>query len=349
MPSLMRATLERSGFTEVPLLAKSLVSSLLENGMFTQVFPVGFWDGTGTVILEPSVQVDPLFVPLSGSVTTPTSWRLALTVTEEMKITVNIATALQLQNDGTIARANWGGETKNPGEFLFLDRSHLDELAAPTYPMSYLISISDHGLFLGIWDQSTDEWQDENNYISPAFRWFVVQRPVSHDLGNVLVTGQEPVMCVYTVIERGLVALRDSVLPLETDVEINGVYYRMATAQFHRKFTVREKDVFRPSLTRPADSNSEDSGAVLNSSNQVAISEDHRYIITVPKGLNTSRYAYTHELDMIASTSADVIGHTSVVDVPNYGTEYRYKAMPANRTRNTGMRILARVVPTITP
>lgn len=361
MPTQIRDTRERIGFIDCASMAMSLVSDLLENNLFTQVFPATAWNGTGPVILEPTTQVDVLYTkPDPGRGINPTSWRLALTV-DGRKLICNVATSLQLQDDGTVARATWDAEAKNPGEFVLVDRTHLDSLGEPIYPMSYHYSVSDHGLFVGVWDQSTDEFQDEKNYISPAFRWFVVQRPVTHDTGEVYVGGHQPVFCVYTVIEQGLVQIRDSQMPnlpqkgatatagSNFDVEINGAFYRKATAQFHRRFTVREKDVFRPSLPKPADINSEDGNAILNSTFQVSIAEDHRYVVTIPKGLNTSRFSYTHELDMIAFTSADVVGHTSVLDVPTYGATYRYKAMPANRTRNTGMRILSRVKPDTTP
>lgn len=360
MPTLIRDTFERVGYTDNVALMTAIVSDLTEKGLFTQVFPATAWDGTGAVILEPTAQVDVLFVkPDPARGIAPTSWRLAFSI-DSNKVIANVATSIQLQDDGTVARATWDAEAKNPGEFVLVDRSHLDVLGQSVYPMSYAYSISDHGLFLGIWDQSTDEYQDERNYVSPSFRWFAVQRPVAHDTGEVMVTGHQPVFCVYTVIEEGMVALRDSQIPnvapktgatagSNFDVEINGVFFRKAIAQFHRRFTVREKDVYRPSLAKPADMNSEDGNAILNSTYQVSISEDHRYVVTIPKGLNTTRFSYPQELDMIAFTSADVVGHTSVVDVPTYGATYRFRAMPANRTRNTGMRILCRVKADTTP
>ena len=366
MSTLIRDSLERVGFTSNAVLMTAVVSDLLSKGLFVKVFPTGAWTGNGTVILEPTSQVDALYVKpnMAGGIT-PTSWRLAFTVLGQQVI-ANIATSLQLQDDGTVARATWDAEIKNPGEFVLIDRQHLDILGESVYPMSYTYSVSDHGLFLGIWDQSTDEYQDENNYISPNFRWFVVQRPVEHDTGAVFLGGYQPVFCVYTTIEKSFAPLRDSQLPyLEKenanspntnnghntsfDIEVNGAFFREATVQCHRKFVVREKDIFRPSLAKPADMNTEDGNAILNSNYQVSISEDHRYVVTIPKGLNTSRFSYPHELDMIAFTSADVIGHTSSVEVPTYGNTYKYRAMPANRTRNTGMRILCRVKSDTTP
>lgn len=388
MPSYMRDFNERVGIVDNVTLVQGIVADLRKDGYLTQVFPQEDWTGLGPVILEPSTQVDFLYTkPNAEAGINPTSWRIAFWLDEE-KVMVNVATSLQLMDDGTIARATWDAEAKNPGEITFVDRSHLDSTGQAVYPMTSTVSISDHGIFIGVWDHSTDEYQDENNYISPSFRWINVQRAVTHDTGNVYLDGHQPVFCVYTVMEKGYFPLRESQLPYlapassgsstggttnvgtggasgggssvsppgvqqqpsgpDYDIQVGDVIYRKATGQMHRRFVVRERNIYRPSLSRPADQNTEDVNAILNSSYQVSIAEDQRYVVTIPKGLNTTRFSYTHELDQIAFTSADVIGHTSILDVATYGTTYRYRAMPANRTRNTGMRILCRVLPTTT-
>jgi hypothetical protein len=86
----------------------------------------------------------------------------------------------------------------------------------------------------------------------------------------------------------------------------------------------------------------EDSRAIINPMNQVAITEDNKYVITFPNGLNTPRFAYTHELDIIATTSADVVSQWSEVPLTVYGeTAPRvYKSMCANGPNNTGLRIM---------
>ena len=97
----------------------------------------------------------------------------------------------------------------------------------------------------------------------------------------------------------------------------------------------------------PADVTTEDGNAILNAHRQVATSEDNKYVITIPKGLNTTRYAYTHELDMIGYTSADVIGEGTEVDLPLYEGEFKFRALAANRQRNTGMRICIVLITTL--
>lgn len=373
MATNMLYTNELGGYTAVATLMKDIVADMVANG-FTQIFPASPYDGNGTVILEPTIAVDPLWAePTPGK--NPTSWRIAFTTSGD-KVKANVATSVQLMDDGTIAKANIPSEPHNAGNIIgvldpatpaeadkatFIDRSNLTGIAGAVYPMSYMLSISDHGVFLSVWDQSSDENQSEETVISPAFRWILIQRPVSHTDGSTYVTGRAPVFCVYTVFEgsKNIARLDTDDLGM-SDVmarKVDGVYYRdiEVKAQLHRKFVVREADILKPSLPRPADQNVEDSAAILNSNYQVAVSEDNRYIITIPKGLNTMRYAYTHELDMLAYTSADVIGQWNEIDLDVYAdadgnkSKYTYKSLLANRIKNTGMRILTRVKKTEVP
>lgn len=359
-------------FTKVTDIAKDIVKKLTENG-FDLKFPTPpiAYDGTGKAILEPSEMVDPL------RATKPT-WRIAITPDDtEETIKLNIATPTQIKDDGSIAAptiTGWANEFteiadgttikkvhKNPGEIpLFVDRRHLkssDFDFGAAYPMSYALTVSDHGVFLAIWDNGFDEYQNEFDNYSPAFRWVVIQRPVDNQTGEPLIEGRAPVFCVYTIIDKGFLQptadykLYQGGTP--TGVSTTpppsikyGEYYvilRDVTAQFHYKFVVCEEDVYRPSLMTLADMSQPDSNPIINSSQQVSISEDNKYVVTIPKGLNTTRYAYTHELDMIAYTSADVIGMLTEVELPLYGNSYKYKALIANRLKNTGMRILYRV------
>lgn len=350
MPTVIRSTVQKDGFTNVRELAISLVSQLTTKG-FNQVFPVGAYNGVSSVILQPNSDIDPLYDP-TASAANSQSWRLAITVDGE-SIHINVATSLQLLDDGTIAKATWASEPATPGEILnFVDRRDFVGVTGSVYPMSYLFSISDHGVFIAVWDQGFDEYQNDKKNASPAFRWLLVQRPVDHLTGDTVLTGQAPVYCVYTVLEEGFIPLMAYESPpsasggTTSTVDnpiVNDQTFKKVIVQFHRKFTVREIDIFRPSLTRPADSDREDSSAILNSNYQVSINEDNRYVITIPKGLNTTRYAYDHELDMIAFTSADVLSQWSELDLEVYNDSYKYKALIANRLKNTGMRILCRV------
>ena len=175
-----------------------------------------------------------------------------------------------------------------------------------TYPMSYRLVITPRGIWMGVWEDSTTQ------ETSTFFNWFLVQRPVDRTSGTVLTTGKAPVFCVNS---------------------IGGKFW---------KFIVRERDIFRPSSRLQADIDLEDSEAILNTVEQVSLSEDGKYIVTFPSRLNTSRYRYPHELDMIATTSADVVSQNSDVPLTVYGESAarNYRALHANGTANTGMRLL---------
>lgn len=373
------------GFANLQSLTKHLVARLTSNGLFTQVFPSGNFDGEGIVILEPTNVVD----TVRGATNTVPTWRLALSVDKlAQTLTLNAATPMQLQDDGAIAKATWLNEPKNPGQINnFVDRRHIkDPAASAVYPMTYALTVTDHGVFLAIWDQAFDERQDEILYLSPALRWILIQRPVDNKTGIPVTSGKAPVYCVFTKLDMGTVPatqpfkgmdtngnvltfvpgvkaedcispmpqyardvasmLQNPILwsgdPTTAYVTLSG--YQVAdSVQVHSRFVVCESDVHRPSLAIPADAASEDAGPILNANRQVATSEDNKYVITIPKGLNTTRYAYTHELDMISYTSADVIGEGTVIDLPLYEGDYRFQALAANRQRNTGMRILFRI------
>ena len=175
-----------------------------------------------------------------------------------------------------------------------------------SYPMSYRLAITSRGIWLGVWEDSTTQES------STFFNWFLIQRPVDRTTGETLITGKAPVFCVNAV---------------------GGKYW---------KFTVRERDIFRPSARLQADIDLDDSEAIFNSAEQVSLSEDGKYIVTFPSRLNTSRYRYPHELDMLATTSADVVSQNTDVPLTVYGEDQprTYRALHANALNNTGMRVL---------
>lgn len=141
-----------------------------------------------------------------------------------------------------------------------------------------------------------------------------------------------------------------------------------ATPYCLRRFVVREKDITAPYPTPvfvkdgvtidsegvegydysefgaqfgvPADKHTADYSAIMNAKQQVSVGEGNKYIVTFPNGLNTSRFAYTHEMDMVAYTSADVVSAGSEIPVPVYGEDRVYIGVNANGPNNTGMRVL---------
>lgn len=314
---------ERNGYTTVSKLIADVVEDLLDNG-FTKIFPTNAFnpDTAGDVFkvsLEASETVDQL------AASQP--WRITFDVKGVQQCGVYLGTPLQIDTSGSVATLKDGqgqaddiigavgaqtdGLSIKPDtpDMGFVNRSArvgTTPGAGGSYPMSYRICISPRGVFVGVWEDATTT---EN---STAFNWFLVQRPVDRDTGAVLVEGKAPVICLNGV---------------------NGKYWQ---------FVVREADILKPGRRRPADTHTPDSEAIINAQPQVALAEDGKYIVTFPSRLNTSRYRYPHELDMVGITSADVVSQYSDVPLTVYGEGQAriYHAMQGNALNNTGMRVL---------
>lgn len=249
------------------------------------------------------------------------------------------------------------------------------------YPMSYRLSISNRGFVFAYWVESDDQSAGD----SPTQSWICVQRPVDQKSGNSLqdpdpLGSRNPVFCMYGIYNKhiydtyGFTAERDMYT-----YDMNGqVPLGMATpvsllplSGIVQKFTVREKDVLKPTYPEDATRNTRDSNAWLNEVQQQtrvefrASSETTnqgsfvlagaKYVILYPNRLNTKRFRYQHDLDMIAYTSSDVIAPqlTIRVNVYNEGSKdsegrvlenqarYRkYTALTPNNSYNTNMTIL---------
>lgn len=232
----------------------------------------------------------------------------------------------------------------NPGD---LDQTWLNrnvtgnEAARRAYPMSYMLSISNRGMYLGVWEDSQEEipqWKlydpdkvddddlDEGYGRSP-FRWFVVQRAVDRITGHV----------------RGGAKLRDDADPAleKSRCPVFCVGGTTRPKEFY-KFVVRELDVVSPSRKKPAVVDTEDSPAVLNPWPQNSISESGEFVVTFINNLSTPRFRYADELDMVGTVGAEVIGGGSVIEVNVYGEQYprKYVAGYATNKFGTGMRVM---------
>jgi len=73
----------------------------------------------------------------------------------------------------------------------------------------------------------------------------------------------------------------------------------------------------------------------------VSLTEDKTYLLSFPHNLTTPRYRYTEELDMIGTTSSDVVMSGQDIQFKTYGEvgPRTYRALPANGPLNTGLRI----------
>lgn len=177
------------------------------------------------------------------------------------------------------------------------------------YPMSYQLSITGRGIFLSVWEGAMSDVS--GNY----FSWLLVQRPVDRDTGATIITGKAPVFCVSSVGNKV------------------------------QRFVVRESDVTKPTWPVSAVSDQPDAAAIINDKIQVAVSEDNQYVVSFPSRLNTPRYAYTYELDMIGYTSATVVSQNTEIPLTLYSesTPRNYAAVHSNMENSNGMRIVALV------
>lgn len=90
-----------------------------------------------------------------------------------------------------------------------------------------------------------------------------------------------------------------------------------------------------------ADRHSDGSHMLFNSQNQVSLTEDKTYLLTFPHNLTTPRFRYTEELDIMGTTSSDVVRTGQDVQFVTYGEwgPRTYRALPGSNINNTGLRV----------
>lgn len=306
----------------------------LKTAGFSQIFPASnanviVTSGKAKFVMESTSSMNPLH--------TTQPYRILVDLDANAigavgRIRVSIANPQQIDSTGAYSRfpGNWSSNLTHtdvmgqlgtawmagtgPGvqnipfgsSFMTRNASNTDIDLGSVY--SYQLVVSDHGVTVVVWEEG-----DETN---PRFSWFCVQSPVDKDTGAPLLTDNSPIFCVYSA--DGVAA---------------------------QKFVVNEADVFRPTRSVSAIVDSLNSSAIINGTHQVAIAKGNKYLVTFPNRLNTERYAYTEELDMIGYTSASVIADGSEIPVTVYGeSEPRvYRAMKSNGPNNTMMRLLTLV------
>lgn len=207
--------------------------------------------------------------------------------------------------------------TKNEFESKYPDTAQLNIMGTPNIPMSYALTVSDHGISVAMWEEATDQYDAKGHRHS----WFVAQRLVDKETGAPLVDQAEshaPLACLYGIQNQ--------------------------TVNATRYFVVRESDVHRPSEDLDATLNTRDSVALVNPLEQISVTENYEYVVTVPSGLNTQRYMYLEEMDLMGYCSADIISQDGIAELSMYedGTKKRYKGLRATGAYNTGLRMLMR-------
>jgi hypothetical protein len=261
-------------------------------------------------------------------------WRIQFVISEEQKASAAIATKLQMFYDEDAGRIKISQVTNDSGAIIdnvgitgaqqtggIFSDSDLNQgiynrklrvaNQPQTFPLSYVLSICDHGFFLGIYEGSWSTTRANTTANSNYFNWVLVQRPVDRGTGRTLTAGKAPVFHVNSV---------------------NYKYY---------KAVVRESDILHPTISVPADSHTPDSHAIFNSVEQVALTEDKTYLLSFPHNLTTPRFRYTEELDMVGTTSSDVVMNGQDIQFKTYGEPgpRTYRALSANNPMNTGLRI----------
>ena len=167
-------------------------------------------------------------------------WRIYFDITEEQKVNGSVATKLQMSYDPEVGKVKISQITSDDdGDILdnvgamggvqprgifsdsdlnqgFYNRKQRVADTPQTYPLSYLLTITDRGFFLGIWEGSWSTVRASVTTKSNYFNWVLVQRPVDRITGKTLTKGKAPVF------------------------HINGVNYK------YYKAVVREQDVLHP-------------------------------------------------------------------------------------------------------
>lgn len=286
------------------------------NGVFTPAAGVGKFVFDSHAAINPMNATQPwrLLVDVASTTANPGTGTLKIAVANPQQLGADGSVTLFPGNNvgqqdgsrtmGQLGRA-WANSTGQALGDVFITRNlqNLTYDAGTTY--SYYMVASDHGLALQVWEDASD--------VSPSNSWFLIQSPVDKLTGVPLKDSNSPIFVVYS-----------------------------CDSQEAQKFVVSESDVFRPTKSVSAEIDTVNSAAILNGKDQVAIAKGNKYLITFPNRLNTDRYAYTEELDMIAYTSADVIAEESEIPVTVYGesTPRIYRALKANGANNTRMRLL---------
>lgn len=154
----------------------------------------------------------------------PQKWRLRFEWDRKLQsIKVNVATEYQLLDNMTISSGQERDGIKSPiyrepGELCdvymepntgrtlgyemvkaksnwFRRAGRTEDSLSRTYPMSYRITVTDHGMGLFVWDQASVDQDDD-------YAWFVVQRHVDQTTGQPEYSNKSPVHCLYSPSKR---------------------------------------------------------------------------------------------------------------------------------------------------
>jgi hypothetical protein len=323
---------------------------------------------TQAVIYDGLPDIDPLSDYQVNNSNVSSNWRLVFHQIDKNRLAVYVGTEIQYPDSGNLAyltnrsldpavstlpssrieppgnlAATWtssGVPLLDSIEQVWLNRTPSpNEIAQRAYPMSYMMSMTNRGIYLGVWEDSQEEIpqmdpftldevvEEKAGYGRSPFRWFLIQRSVDRKTGHV----------------RGGGVMRGNNDPTKERSRCP-VYVVGGTTfpkQFY-KFIARELDVVSPSRKKPAIVDVEDSASLLNPFPQNSITEDGQFVVTFLYNLSTPRFRYGDELDMVGTVGAEVIGGGTVIDVNVYDepSPRTYTAAYATMQYGTGMRLM---------
>ena len=146
-------------------------------------------------------------------------WRIQFVIPDPQQAQASVATPLQMGFDEVAGRINIAKITDDAGAIVdnvgslgawqpggvlditdpkqgFINRKTRVADQTRTYPLSYILTLSSHGFFLGVWEGN---WRTQRAGVtrkSNYFNWICVQRPVDRNTGKALITGKSPVFAV---------------------------------------------------------------------------------------------------------------------------------------------------------
>lgn len=322
--------ISRSGFTNLETMIQDIATQMLANG-----FSLGAVNGNSaasnvssaskSIVLHAGAAVDPRYKSEPWSVVFKASDvdnYVSLNVIATGQLTVDVAPTTQvgettdpvsklpipiLSEAGRVSR-----DANTDHYFIHRNNGWKLPIADPTaQPISYYLSISDHGFGLCCWSEGT-------TISGTDFSWVVAQRGVQSNL--TLPNTKSPVICVF-------------------QTETSGDPNTLDPACIQR-YTVIEDDVGASTAPMSAVQTTSDCVPIINPLQQVSITPDDAVLILYPQLYNTSRHVYFLVLDMLAYVSADVISMSSTVNVSFLTGVKNYSALLANGVNNTGVRIL---------
>lgn len=318
MPGL---SFHRSGYKSHVTMLKNVVIDMVGSGAFQSV---SIQQGENDFLVHPKLLEDDVpfsclleIMPEANALLAGNKYVYRLMVKAEWnEARLYVAPPLQLPDTAFLTEVlgeyeqlvGWdhvgviGSDIGNTG-LPFIDRTYLRK-AAPAYPMSYVLTLTERGWVFFTYEETFDDasvWHDGS-----WFSWLCVQRPVDPATGAPLISEMSPVFAAYE-IKNGFGHVRN-------------------------KFVVRESDVNAPTKSQPAWRFKRMENAILPAADADVnyFTEDNTAKVFFPHNLNTRRYRYRHVMDLIAFSEARLFGslqNTEITPVFSEPTPRKYKTV----------------------